>query len=191
MKKYIIGITGASGGIYAKRLIEALLDIDCTIHIVPTDNGRSVFEYENSLSIEDWLHRLSSPKLMLEDNHNLFSTIASGSQYFDAMVVVPCSMGTLAQICYGMSQNLLARAADVTLKEKRKLILVPREAPLSAIHLENLYKLSTLGAVILPPSPGFYMKPETFDELVNFTVGKILDALGIENNYYQKWGYKE
>lgn len=189
MKKIIIGITGASGSIYAIRLIEELLKKDIFVHIVCTDNGKKVMKFETNVSIDEWVRTLKETynHVKLEDINDLFSGVASGSYKFDAMIVVPCSMGTLAEISNGLAKNLLCRAADVALKENRKLILVPRETPLNAIHLENMLKLSKLGVSILPAMPGFYHKPESMEDLINFVVGKILDSLSIENTLFKKW----
>lgn len=189
MKKIIIGITGASGSIYAIRLIEELLKKDIFVHIVCTDNGKKVMKFETNVNIDEWVRILKETynHVKLEDINDLFSGVASGSYKFDAMVVVPCSMGTLAEISNGLAKNLLCRAADVALKENRKLILVPRETPLNAIHLENMLKLSKLGVSILPAMPGFYHKPESMEDLINFVVGKILDSLSIENILFKKW----
>lgn len=189
MKKIIIGITGASGSIYAIRLIEELLKKDIFVHIVCTDNGKKVMKFETNVDIDEWVRILKETynHVKLEDINDLFSGVASGSYKFDAMVVVPCSMGTLAEISNGLAKNLLCRAADVALKENRKLILVPRETPLNAIHLENMLKLSKLGVSILPAMPGFYHKPESMEDLINFVVGKILDSLSIENILFKKW----
>lgn len=189
MKKIIIGITGASGSIYAIRLIEELLKKDIFVHIVCTDNGKKVMKFETNVNIDEWVRILKETynHVKLEDINDLFSGVASGSYKFDAMVVVPCSMGTLAEISNGLSKNLLCRSADVALKENRKLILVPRETPLNAIHLENMLKLSKLGVSILPAMPGFYHKPESMEDLINFVVGKILDSLSIENILFKKW----
>ena len=193
MKKVVVGITGASGSIYAKRLIEELLDKGIFTHIISTENGRKVMEHETAISLEQWVRELSQrySHVRLEDINDMFAGVASGSYKFDAVVVVPCSMGTLAEISSGMSRNLLCRAADVALKEGRKLILVPRETPLNAIHLENMLKLSRLNATILPAMPGYYHKPQSVQDLVDFVVGKVLDCLSIENSLYKKWGNKD
>lgn len=189
MKRIVIGITGASGSVYAVRLIEELLEKGIFVHIVCTDNGKKVMKFETSVDIEEWTGDLKATyeHVKLEDINDLFSGVASGSFKFDAMIILPCSMGTLAEISNGLAKNLLCRAADVALKENRKLIVVPRETPLNAIHLENMLKLSKLGVTILPAMPGFYHKPERMEDLINFVVGKILDSLSIENILFQKW----
>lgn len=189
MKKIVVGITGASGSIYAIRLIEELLKKEIFVHIICTDTGKKVMKYETSIDIEEWIIDLKEKynHVKLEDINNLFSGVASGSYKFDAMIILPCSMGTLAEISMGLAKNLLCRAADVCLKENRKLIIVPRETPLNAIHLENMLKLSRLGVTILPAVPGFYHKPQSIDDLINFVVGKILDSLSIENTLFTKW----
>lgn len=189
MKKIVVGITGASGSIYAKILIEELLKRGIYTHVICTENGKKVMKYEISLDIDQWMASLKEKynHVKLEDISNLFSGVASGSYKFDAAVILPCSMGTLAEISNGLAKNLLCRVADVALKENRKLIIVPRETPLNAIHLENMLKLSKLGVTILPAIPGFYHKPETLEDLVNFVVGKILDNLSIENTLFEKW----
>lgn len=189
MKKMVIGITGASGSIYAVRLIEELLQRGIHLHIICTDNGRKVMKYETSLDIAEWVQELAKKyaHIKLDDINDLFSTVASGSSRFDAAVILPCSMATLAEISSGLAKNLLGRAADVALKENRQLIIVPRETPLNAIHLENMLKLSRLGVAILPAMPGFYHQPQTMDDLVNFVVGKVLDYLAIDNQLFRKW----
>lgn len=189
MKRIVVGITGASGSIYAIRLIEELLKNDTFVHVICTENGKKVMNFETSIDIDKWVKELQekSSSIKLDDISNLFSGVASGSFKFDAMAIVPCSMGTLAEISNGLSKNLLCRAADVALKENRKLIIVPRETPLNAIHLENMLKLSRLGVNILPAMPGFYHKPETMEDLINHIVGKILDSLSIENSLFKKW----
>lgn len=190
MKKIVIGITGASGSIYAIRLIEELLKQKIFVHIICTDTGKEVMKYETSMDIDNWVENLKIKytHVNLENIHNLFSGVASGSYRFDAMIILPCSMGTLAEISTGLAKNLLCRAADVALKENRRLIIVPRETPFNAIHLENMLKLSRLGVSILPAMPGFYHKPQSIDDLINFVVGKILDSLYIENTLFKKWG---
>ncbi|KOA18094.1 putative aromatic acid decarboxylase [Clostridium homopropionicum DSM 5847] len=190
MKSIIIGITGASGSIYAIRLIEELLKNNINIYVICTETGRKVVKFETGTDIDEWIGNLSkaSNNIHLEDINNLFSSVASGSFKFDSMIILPCSMGTLAEISNGLAKNLLCRAADVALKENRRLIIVPRETPFNAIHLENMLKLSRLGVTILPAMPGFYHKPKTIEDLINFVVGKILDSLSIENTLFKKWG---
>lgn len=181
--KIIVGITGASGNVYAIRLLEVLRDMGHEVHLVVTDSGWQVTDHESEKTRAD----LEKMVTMVYDVHNIGAAIASGSFLVDAMVVVPCSMKTAAAIASGVTDNLLTRAADVTLKEARPLIVVPRETPMHAGHLENLLKLTRLGARILPACPGFYHKPETLDDIVNIMVGKICDALHIENNLFKRW----
>ncbi|MGE5630754.1 MAG: UbiX family flavin prenyltransferase [Caulobacteraceae bacterium] len=190
MKKIVVGITGASGSIYAKRLIEELLDAGIFTHIICTDNGKKVMKYESGMDLEEWVQELKKQysHVQLEDIYNLFAGVASGSYKFDAVVVIPCSMGTLAEISNGLAKNLLCRVADVALKENRRLVIVPRETPLNAIHLENMLKLSRMNVTILPAMPGYYHMPQTMQDLVDFVVGKVLDCLSIENNLFKKWG---
>lgn len=187
--KIIIGLTGASGSIYAEVLTETLLKLGHTVHLIPTAMGRKVFEYELDKAFDAYSADLKAqyPKFVVEDNDNLFAGVASGSNPYDAVVVCPCSMGTLGAVANGLSQNLLTRVCDVAIKEKRRLVLVPRETPLSTIHLENLLKLSKCGVSIVPAMPGFYHKPQTLEEAVHFMVGKLLDHMGIENNEFEKW----
>lgn len=189
MKKIVVGITGASGSIYAKRLIEELVILKIETHVIATAVGESVFEYETNLVFRKWIDELSEahPHLKRHEINNLFAGVASGSHKFDAVIILPCSMGTLGEIAHGLSRNLLTRAADVALKEKRKLIIVPRETPFNSIHLENMLTLSKNGVSILPAMPGFYHKPKTMEDLIDFVVGKILDHLDIENKLFDKW----
>ncbi|WP_099467177.1 UbiX family flavin prenyltransferase [Konateibacter massiliensis] len=189
MKKIILGLTGASGSIYFLRLLEQLSMRDMEIHVVASSLGEEVLKYETGTTLSEEIERLSKnkAKIVHEDNSNLFSAAASGSSRFDGMAIVPCSMSSLAKITCGITDTLLTRAADVMLKERRKLVLVPREAPVSTTHLQNMAKLSGEGAVILPAMPGFYNHPQTMDDLINFVVGKTLDALEIENEYYERW----
>lgn len=193
MQRYIVGITGASGSVYAVRLVEELTERGCEIYIVATDNGRKVLEYEMGFSFPKWIDSLNSTNeaVKLYDVNDMFSPIASGSFKTDGMIIVPCSMADAAKLSSGIADNLLIRAGDVMLKEKRKLILVPRETPLNSIHLKNLLSLSELNAVIIPPMPAFYQHPKTIDDIVNGTVGRILEALGLENEIYFKWKGKD
>ncbi|PKM94804.1 MAG: aromatic acid decarboxylase [Firmicutes bacterium HGW-Firmicutes-1] len=190
MKKIVIGITGASGSIYGKRMVEVLLEMGYELHVICTDNGKKVMQYETGTDLVAWIGSLKEKyaSIHLEDIEDMFSGVASGSYPYDAVIILPCSMGTLAEISQGYAKNLLTRAADVALKENRKLILVPRETPLNAIHLENMLKLSRLGVTLIPAMPGFYHHPETVQDLVDFVIGKILDYLSIENNMFKKWG---
>ncbi|MCR5758369.1 MAG: UbiX family flavin prenyltransferase [Selenomonas sp.] len=181
--RIVVGITGASGSIYALRLIEVLRKMGHEVHGVVTDSGWQVLAYECNLTRED----LSARVDVLYDNANIGAAIASGSFKADAMVVLPCSMKTAASIAHSLSDNLLTRAADVMLKESRPLILVPRETPMHAIHLENLLKLAQLGVKIMPAAPGFYHRPKTIDDLVDMLVGKICDQLGLDAHLYARW----
>ncbi len=190
MGKWIVGITGASGSVYSLRLMEELLKKGHEVHLVATCNGRKVTEYETGRNFEEILqfHGRREGRLEVHDVEDLFAPIASGSFKTDGMVVIPCSMSTLGEIAAGASKNLLGRAADVMLKEKRKLVLVPRETPLSTLHLRNMLSLSEMGVVILPAMPGFYHRPEQVGDLVDFVAGRVLESLGIENDLYKKWG---
>lgn len=179
--KIVIGVTGASGIIYGVRLLENLKEEK---YLIVSENAKKIMEYETEYKIKD-LKKLAEHYY---ENPDLFPEISSGSFHFDAMVIVPCSMSTLSKIANGMGDNLITRTAAVCLKEKRKLILVPRETPLSTIHLQNMAKLSENNVIILPAMPGFYPKPERIDDIVNFVVGKIMDCLGIKNILYKRWG---
>jgi len=177
-KKYVVGITGASGIIYARRLLELLTPV-AEVHIIITDMGYKIAEYEGV--------DLSGFDAVYVNNHDMFADIASGSFQYDGMVIVPCSMKTLASISVGMSGSLITRVADVCLKEKRECILMPREMPLSRIHLKNMLTLDEAGATIMVLSPAFYMKPESIDDLVDMVVARILDHLQIEHNIGTRW----
>lgn len=186
MSKLIIGITGASGSIYAKKTIEALAQSH-DLFVVITENGEKVFEYELKINFRDWLSKLGAKNCNIEEIDNMFSPIASGSVNVDGMIIVPCTMGSLAKICAGTSDNLLIRAADAILKERKKLVLVPRETPFSSIHLRNMYELSQMGVIMIPPIPSFYTHPKSIDELVNQSVGRFLKVFDIENDLYDPW----
>lgn len=192
-----VAITGASGPILGIRLIEELLNAGETVYAVVSAAAWSVIEHELSYTksgaaplaaLLTKRGKASGLKLLKEfAPHDFFSPLASGSTPFDAMVVAPCSMKTLSAAASGYSDSLITRACDVALKEKRRLILVPRETPLSAIHLENMLKLSRAGAVILPPVMGFYSRPETVDDLIDFITGKVLNLLGIKHSLFRSW----
>jgi len=189
--KYIVGITGASGSIYGVRLIEELIKKDNEIYLLITKNGRKVLEYEVEINFEEWIQNINKNKnknkLKLCAIDDMFSPIASGSFKTDGMIIVPCSMGTLSKISCGTSDNLLIRAADVIIKEKRKLILIPRETPLSSIHLKNMLFLSDLNVMIIPPMPAFYQKPKTIEDIVSATVGRILVSLNVDSDLCHEW----
>lgn len=181
--RVVIGITGASGSIYGIRLIEVLKKVGCEIHTIVTESGWQVLEYECGVMKE----QLAAKVDVLYDVNKISACIASGSFKTDAMVVVPCSMRTIGSIANGITDNLLIRAADVMIKESRPLILVPREAPLNAIHLGNMFKLAQIGVRIIPASPGFYHRPKTIEQLVDMIVGKICDSIGIETDLFERW----
>lgn len=197
MGKYIVGITGASGAIYGMRLIEECLKAGHEIFLTITKSGRIVIKEELNLDldlgvemIEEKLlnyFKVSKEVFTYYDIDYISGAIASGSFRTDGMIIAPCSMSTVSAIAQGSSNNLLERAADVILKEGKPMILIPRETPLSAIHLENLLKLARLGVKIIPPMPSFYTQPKTIDDIVNNTVGRILDQLNIEHNLCKRW----
>lgn len=194
-KKIIaVGITGASGSIYGVRVVQELLTAGHTVHLMITEAGWQVFSDELRWDTSDRQqvleeHFLAYGKQLYYHTLRDFSApIASGSYQCDGMIIIPCSMGTLSGIAHGASGQLLERAADVMLKENRKLILVPRETPLHQIHLENMLKVSQAGGRILPAMPGFYHLPQSMDDLINFLVGKALDALGIGHSLFKRWG---
>jgi flavin prenyltransferase len=181
--KVIVAVTGASGTIYAKGFLEAAKSHGIETHLIITESGEKVAKYE--LGGSDELKKLADS---IYDWNDLTATIASGSHDVDAMVIVPSSMKTASAIAHGFADNLVTRAADVQLKERRTLLLVPRETPLHAIHLENMAKLAHMGAIILPAMPGFYHNPESIQDIVDFITGKILDQLGKKNDLFKRWG---
>ncbi len=183
--KVVVGVTGATGSIYATRFIDVLCANGCEVHFVATRHGLDVMRYEAG---EEVCRNVFARVRQTYDVNEMWGGIASGSFKTDAMVVVPCSMRTVASIAQGISDNLLLRAADVTIKERRKLILVPRETPYSSIHLRNMLALSDIGVSIVPASPGFYHKPETIADLVDMFVMRLCDMLGLETNLTKRWG---
>ena len=180
--RIILAITGASGVAYGLELARSLKGQQ--LHTIVTKSAKDIAKVE--LEDQKPLQELSTFST-LHDENDFNSPLASGSFLFDAMVICPCSMKTLSAIANGYSSNLVSRAADVALKEGRKLILVPRETPLSPIHLENMLRLSRLGVIILPASPGFYGKPKKIADLLDFVVGRVLDQLNIRNSKYRRW----
>ncbi|MCP1185364.1 UbiX family flavin prenyltransferase [Paenibacillus sp. 1781tsa1] len=193
-KRLVVGITGASGSIYGIRLIETLLDLEYNVHLVISNAGWRVLKEEldwdvtNRDAVLDEKFGNRAGSLIYHPVSDIGASIASGSYLADGMIIMPCSMGTLSSIAQGSSDNLMSRAADVMMKEGRTLILVPRETPLHAIHLENMLKLSRLGVRMIPAMPAFYYKPQTMDELILFLVGKVLDSLRIPHQLFTRWG---
>ena len=198
-KTICLALTGASGMPYGLRLLEHLLAAGCRVQLLYSQAAQVVARQEMDLELPSrpaetkaaLLARypaVDPQKLFVFGREEWFAPVASVSNPPDAMVVCPCSMGTLAAIAQGLADNLIERAADVVLKEGRKLILVPRETPLSAIHLENMLRLARAGAVILPPSPGFYHRPQTVAEVVEFVVARVLDQLAVPHTLMQRWG---
>ncbi len=190
----MLGITGASGSVYGVRLAEELLAEGFTVHLVVSNAGWRVLKEEmdfDASSREAELERRFSDRagrLIYHPVADIGASIASGSFRAEGMIVAPCSMGTLSAIAHGSSDNLMTRAADVMLKEGRPLVLVPRETPLHAIHLENMLKLSRLGVKMVPAMPAFYHRPRTLEEAVDFLVGKVLDTVGIGHKLFKRWG---
>lgn len=199
VRHLVVGITGASGSIYGLKLVKSLLQVETRVSLLITEAGRQVLNHETGLNwdaetqkrrrqVQEYFSSIAVECLDIDD---IGAVIASGSSAPDGMIVAPCSMGTAARIAAGLSGNLLERAADVMLKEGRPLILVPRETPLSSIHLENLLRLSRAGTTILPAMPGFYHRPKNLDEATNFVVGKILDQMKLPHELFEPWGHAE
>ena len=182
--KLIVDITGSTGVIYGVRLIQVLKEKNIPTHLIITEWAKKCLAMETDFKLDE----IKSLGSIVSDETNMAASVSSGTHKIDGMIVIPCSMKTLSSIANGYDETLVARAAGVTLKESRKLILVTRETPLTAINLENMLKLARLGVVILPPVPGFYTRPKTIDEIVDHTVGKCLDQFDIEHNLYKRWG---
>ena len=182
--KLIIGISGSTGVIYGIRMLEVLQKLDVQTHLVMSEWGMKCIPMETDHTV-DYVKSLATT---ISDENNMASSVSSGTHKVNGMIVAPCSMKTLSSIANGYDATLVSRAAGVTIKESRKLVLMPRETPLSAIHLENMLKLSRLGVVILPPVTEFYTKPKSIDDIVNHGVGKCLDQFDIEHDLYVRWG---
>ncbi len=178
-----VAITGASGVVYGKRLLKVLREKNVETHLIISKAAEKVIEHELGMTKED-VEKLADHVYDVDD---WSAPVVSGSFKTDGMIIIPCSMKTLAGIAHGYSDNLVLRAADVTLKEKRRLILVPRETPLNVVHLRNMLVLAEQGVVVVPAIPAYYHKPKDIDDLVDFVVGKVLDLLGIEHTLYKRW----
>ena len=197
MKRYILAISGASGSLFGIRLLEHLVR-KSEVHLIISSQSFSIISHETGM---DWSAgtdtrkekriraHLKSRSVYYHNELNLASPLSSGSFFIDGMLVVPCSMKTLSGIAHGYASNLTERAADVTIKEGRPLLLSPREMPFSAIHLENMLKLARLGVTIAPPVPAFYHNPGSLDDMVDFVVGKIMDSFGIRHTLFKRWGH--
>lgn len=195
-----LAITGASGAQYGLRLLQCLLALDCRVYLLLSRAAEVVIATETNLSLppasdlkqqQDYLAELYSAdedQLQLFSREDWFSPVASGSSSPASMVICPASGGTLSAIAHGASNNLIERAADVALKERRQLIVVPREAPYSQVHLENMLKLTQMGAVVVPASPGFYYQPKTLEDMIDFIVARMLDQLGLPQDLMPRWG---
>jgi len=184
MDRIVVGITGASGIPYGIRLLEVLKEFDVEVHLTSSPSASLVNDYEGDGKSWDEVLSLAD---VVHDNDNLAASISSGSFKAKAMAIVPCSGTTLGKLAAGISDNLVTRSALVMLKERRPLILVPRETPLNTIYIDNMLKLSNAGAIIAPASPAFYNKPKTIDDNINFIVGRVLDLLGYDSDIFSRW----
>ena len=186
MRRIIVGITGATGAIFGIRLLHALRAAEVETHLVLSKWGQQTIEHETGVTVEQ-LRELAS---VIHGTSNMAATVSSGSFFTDGMVIAPCSMRTLGAIAHGYGEPLVHRSADVILKERRKLVLVPRETPLSEIHLENMRKLARRGVTMLPPMPAFYNHPKTIDDIVDHIVARVLDQFGIPADFAKRWDGK-
>ncbi len=183
-RRLVVGISGSSAPQYGIGVLRALqTDTSVETHLVISPNARRTIELETELSVDD----VAALADVVHDDGDLAASISSGSFQTIGMVIAPCSMRTLAAIAHGITDTLVTRAADVTLKERRRMVLVTRETPLNLVHLRNMVAVTEAGAIVLPPTPGFYHRPRTIDDLVNQTVGKILDQFGIEHDLFRRW----
>lgn len=187
MKTFVVGISGASGFIYGKRLVQELSK-DNIVKLVVSDTAFVVMEKEDGIKKSDFIQSLNK-NVELISSKNLAASISSGSQIVktEGVIVCPCSMSTLAAVANGVVSNLIHRVCDVALKERKKVVMVVREMPYSLVHIENMKKATMAGAIIMPASPGFYHKPKSVDDMVNFVVGKILDQFQVQHNLYKRW----
>lgn len=183
MKRLVVGITGATGAIFGVRLLKALKDTDVETHLVLSKWAMQTIEHETTFSVQQ-VKALAS---VIHSEGNMGASVSSGSFVTEGMVIAPCSMRTVAAIANGVGENLVHRAADVVLKERRRLVLVVREMPLSDIHLENMLKLSRMGVTIMPPMPAFYNHPQSIDDIVNHVVARVLDQFGVPADFARRW----
>lgn len=182
--RLVVGMTGSSGIVYGIRMLEVLKRCNVDVHLIMTEWAKKCLALETDFDLS---HVKSLANSYSEDS-NMAASVSSGTHKTDGMIIIPCSMKTLSSIANGYEETLVARAAGVTIKESRKLVIVPRETPLTSIHLENMLKLARIGIVILPAMPGFYNKPKNVDDLINHVVGKCLDQFNIEHDLFKRWG---
>jgi len=182
-KKVILGITGASGSLYAVQFLHLMQQVDVEVHAIISDAGRLVLQHEMSLTPDDLRKYVTAWHAV----NNFAAPMSSGSSKFDAMIVLPCTMGSLGAIANGIAKNLIHRAADVILKEKKPLLLAVRETPLNRIHLENMLRVHDAGAVVCPPMPSFYHHPESLEEMATFYAGRLADIIGVEVTGLKRW----
>lgn len=185
--RLVVGMTGSSGIVYGVRMLEVLKRCSVETHLIMTEWAKKCLSLETDYDLK-YLKGLASS---YSDDSNMAASVSSGTYKTDGMIIIPCSMKTLSSVANGYEETLVARAAGVTIKESRKIVIVPRETPLSSIHLENMLKLARAGVVILPAMPGFYNKPKDMDSLINHIVGKCLDQFGIEHDLFRRWGTPE
>ncbi len=184
MERMIVGISGASGAILGIRLLQVLSKYDLEVHLIISDAAKRTIELETSWRVED-VEKLAH---QVHDFHNMGSSVSSGSFKSKGMVVIPCTIKTLSAIAYSFNTNILVRAADVVLKERRKLVLIPREVPLHRGHLEAMLRVYDLGGIILPPMLTFYHKPKDLEEMIDYLIGKVLDSFDISHDLFKRWG---
>ncbi|MCL4477607.1 MAG: UbiX family flavin prenyltransferase [Deltaproteobacteria bacterium] len=186
--KIVVGITGASGSIYSLELIKWLTKNGHTVELIASDTGKKVFEYETGFNfLLDAIDTDNTGLLKIHSNDDLFSPLSSGSYGFDAVIIAPCSMGTLGRLAASSGSKLIERVCDVSLKERRRLVIMPRETPLNKIHLKNMLSIAEAGAIVVPAMPAFYHKPESLKNMIDFMVSKLLDAIDMDNDLYKRW----
>ncbi|MFT6834331.1 MAG: 4-hydroxy-3-polyprenylbenzoate decarboxylase [Francisellaceae bacterium] len=183
IRKLAIGITGASGIVYGVRLLEILRELNIESHLIISKAGELTREYETNISSKE----LKSKATIVHSNSDLAASVSSGSYPIDGMIIAPCSMKTLAEIANGTTTGLISRTADVMLKERRRLVLLARETPLTSIHLNNMLAVTNAGAIVMPPVPAFYTKPQSLDDIVNYTAIRALDLFGVEIVDSKRW----
>lgn len=182
--RLVIGMTGSSGIVYGIRMLEVLKRCNVDVHLIMTEWAKKCLTLETDFD----LNYVKSLAGSYSEDSNMAASVSSGTYKTDGMIIIPCSMKTLSSIANGYEETLVARAAGVTIKESRKLVIVPRETPLTSIHLENMLKLARIGIIILPAMPGFYNRPKNVDDLINHVVGKCLDQFNIEHDLFKRWG---